>query len=148
MMKQAFQELLPPLRSGPDGRSSWFDWLTDPLPKRFMLPATGLLIMGLDWLLFSEEAASFGLLIPFTSLFGLLAGGIGTYHLQTRHGLDSKPVAALKGVLAGILVAIPFPLAGTMIGGAILATSGLAGLRWRLLKSRFGRRDPLSKSGI
>ena len=148
MNKQTIQELLPPLRSGPDGESSWFDWLTDPLPKRFMLPATGLLIMGLDWLLFSEEAASFGLLIPFTSLFGFVAGGIGTYLLQTRHGLDSKPAACLKGLLAGILVGIPFPLAGTMAGAAILASSGLAGLRWRLLKSRFTRRDPLSKSGV
>ena len=148
MNKQAVQELLPPLRSGPDGESSWFDWLTDPLPKRFMLPATGLLIMGLDWLLFSEEAASFGVLIPFTSLVGFLAGSIGTYLLQTRHGLDSKPAACLKGLLAGILVGIPFPLAGTMAGGAILASSGLAGLRWRLLKSRFSRREPLSKSGV
>src|SRR5690242_20762734 len=118
MNKKAFQELLPPLRSGPDGASSWFDWLTDPLPKRFMLPATGLLIMGLDWLLFSEEAASFGVLIPFTSLVGFVAGGIGTYLLQTRHGLDSKAAAALKGFLAGILVGLPFPLAGTLAGGA------------------------------
>jgi hypothetical protein len=147
MNKQPVQELLPPLRSGPDGESTWFDWLTDPLPKRFMLPATGLLIMGLDWLLFSEEAASFGLLIPFTSLVGFAAGGIGTYLLQTRHGRDSKLVAGLKGFLAGILVGIPLPLAGTMAGGAILASSGLAGLRWRLLKSRFTRRDRFSKSG-
>src|SRR5215207_5173439 len=117
MNKQAFQELLPPLRRGSESEPSWFDWLTDPLPKRFMLPATGLLIMGLDWLLFSEEAASFGLLIPFTSLVGFLVG-------------------------------IPFPLAGTIVGGAILAASGLAGLRWRLLKSRFSRREPLSKSGM
>src|SRR3954466_4061425 len=138
MKETARQELLPPLR-GPNQFSGWRDWLTSPLPKRFMLPATGLLIMGLDWLLFSEEAASFGLLIPFTSLVGFLAGSIGTYHLQTKHGLDAKPVAALKGLLAGILVAIPFPLAGTIIGGAILASSGLAGLRWRLLKSRFSR---------
>ena len=137
MNKQAFQELLPPLRSAPDGASSWFDWLTDPLPKRFMLPATGLLIMGLDWLLFSEEAASFGVLIPFTSVTGFLAGSIGTYLLQTRHGLDAKPAACLKGLLAGILVGIPFPLAGTLVGGAILAGSGLAGLRWRLLKGQF-----------
>src|SRR5215213_8390730 len=109
-MKHAFQELLPPLRSGPDGESTWFDWMTDPLPKRFMLPATGLLIMGLDWLLFSEEAATFGIAIPFTSVVGFLLGSIGTYHLQTRHGLDAKPVAWLKSLLAGILVAIPFPL--------------------------------------
>jgi hypothetical protein len=140
MNKKAFQELLPPLRSGPDGASSWFDWLTDPLPKRFMLPATGLLIMGLDWLLFSEEAASFGLLIPFTSTVGFLAGSIGTYLLQTRYAFDSKLSACLKGLLAGILVGIPFPLAGTMVGGAILASSGLARLRWRFLKSRFAHR--------
>jgi hypothetical protein len=145
MNKQALQELLSPLHLGPDGESSWFDWLTDPLPKRFMLPATGLLIMGLDWLLFSEDVASFGLLIPFTPLVGLVAGGIGTYLLQTRYGQDSKLAAGLKGLLAGILVGIPFPLAGTMAGGAILASSGLAGLRWRLLKSRFARRQPIAK---
>src|SRR3954463_12675494 len=131
MMKHAFQELLPPLRSGPDGESSWFDWLTDPLPKRFMLPATGLLIMCLDWLLFSEEAATFGFAIPFTSLFGFIAGSLGTFHIQTRYGLDSKPAAALKALLAGVLVGIPFPLAGTIAGAWILANSGLAGLRWR-----------------
>jgi hypothetical protein len=147
MNKQALQELLPPLHLGPDGKSSWFDWLTDPLPKRFMLPATGLLIMGLDWLLFSEEAASLGLLIPLTSPVGFVAGAIGTYWLQTRHGQDSKLAAGLKGLLAGILVGIPLPLAGTLAGGLILASSGLAGLRWRLLTSRFSRRDPLSKSG-
>jgi hypothetical protein len=147
MNKQTFQELLPPLGTGPDGELNWFDWLTDPLPKRFMLPATGLLIMGLDWLLFSEEASSFGLLIPFTSLVGFVAGGIGTYLLQTRHARDSKLVAGLKGLLAGFLVGIPLPLAGTMAGGMILASSGLAGLRWRLLKSRFTRREPLSKAG-
>lgn len=76
MNKQTIQELLPPLRSSAS-EPSWFDWLTDPMPKRFLLPATGLLIIGLDWLLFSEEAASFGLLIPFTSLVGFIAGGIG-----------------------------------------------------------------------
>jgi hypothetical protein len=145
MNKQALQELLPPLHIGPDGESSWFDWLTDPLPKRFMLPATGLLIMGLDWLLFSEDVASFGLLIPLTPLVGLVAGGIGTYLLQTRYGQDSKLAAGLKGLLAGILVGIPFPLAGTLAGGAILASSGLAGLRWRLLRSRFARRQPIAK---
>ena len=140
MNKQTIQELLPPLRSGAGVEPGPFDWLLDPLPKRFMLPATGMLIMGLDWLLFSEEAASFGVLIPFTSLVGFVAGGIGTYLLQTRHGLDSKPAAVLKGLLAGFLVGIPFPLAGTLAGAGILASSGLAGLRWRLLKDRFARR--------
>ncbi len=132
-MNKKFQELLPPANDGPERLSGWFEWLTDPLPKRFMLPATGLLIMGLDWLLFSEEAATFGVAIPFTSVVGFLAGSIGTYHLQKRHGLDSRPVALLKGLFAGILVGIPFPLAGTLAGAWILANSGLASLRSRLI---------------
>ncbi len=140
MDKESRQELLPPLGHGPDGDPGWLSWLTDPLPKRFMLPATGLLIMGLDWLLFSEEAASFGVLIPATTIVGFLAGTIGTFYLQTRYGLDSRLVAFLKGLLAGVLIAIPFPLAGTLAGACILASSGLAGLRWRILKNRFSRR--------
>ena len=39
-----------------------------------------------------------------------------------------------------LLVAIPFPLAGTIAGAWILANSGLAGLRWRLLKNRLSGR--------
>jgi hypothetical protein len=134
------QELLPPVHFGPEHFSGWFDWLTDPLPKRFMLPATGLWIMGLDWLLFSEEAASFGVAIPLTSVVGFLAGSIGTYYLQTRYGRDSRPVAMLKALMAGILVGVPFPLAGTLAGAWILANSGIAGLKSRLLGARlFGR---------
>ncbi len=140
MADKATQELLPPADDGPDRWSGMFDWLTDPLPKRFMLPATGLLIMGLDWLLFSEEAATFGVTIPITSVVGFLAGCIGTYHLQTRYGRDSRAAAWLKGLVAGILVGIPFPLAGTIAGAWILASSGLAGIRWRLLRDRFSRR--------
>ena len=140
MNEKPYQELLPPVGRGPQHLSGWFDWLTDPLPKRFMLPATGLLIMCLDWMLFSEEAATFGIAIPFTSVFGFIAGSLGTYHIQTRYGLNSKPAAGLKALLAGFLVGIPFPLAGTIAGAWILANSGLAGLRWRLLKDRFSRR--------
>jgi hypothetical protein len=139
MNEKGHQEVLPPLRSS-NKPSAWLDWLTDPMPKRFMLPATGLLIMGLDWLLFSEEAASFGLLIPFTSTVGFLLGAYGTYHLQTRYANDRPSAAGLKALVAGILVGIPFPLAGTIAGGWIMATSGLASLRWRMLKDRFTRR--------
>lgn len=134
------QELLPPTSNGPAGVSGWFHWLTDPLPRRFMLPATGLMIMGLDWLFFSEEAASLGFAVPFTSLIGFLAGSLGAFHLQRKYGLDSRPVAGLKSLLAGVLVGIPFPLAGTLAGAWILTTSGLTSLKDRLWKSRLGRR--------
>ena len=144
MKINARQELLPPLKDGPERAPGWFDWLTDPLPKRFMLPATGLLIMGLDWLLFSEDAATLGFAIPFTSFFGFVAGCIGTYHLQTRYGRDSRPVAWLKGLLAGFIVGVPFPVAGTLAGTWILAKSGLDELRGRLLKHPFARRQKSS----
>jgi hypothetical protein len=134
------QELLLPVSEGPLGLSGWLDWLTDPLPGRFMLPATGLLIMGLDWLCFSEEAATLGLAIPLTAITGFLAGSIGTYHLQRKYGRDSRPAAWAKSLLAGFLVGIPLPLAGTFVGAWILATSGLVGLKDRLWKERFGWR--------
>ena len=140
MNKFSNQELLPPISQEPAGLSGWLGWLTDPLPKRFMLPATGLLIMGLDWLFFSEEAATFGLAIPFTSVVGFLAGSLGAYHIQRKYGLDSRPAAWAKSLVAGILVGIPFPLAGTIVGGWIVATSGLIGLKDRLWKERFARR--------
>lgn len=140
MNKNPTQELLPPVAEGPANLRGWLDWLTDPLPKRFMLPATGLLIMGLDWLLFSEEAATLGLAIPMTSVVGFLAGSLGVYHLQRKFGLDSRPAAWLKGLVAGVLVGIPFPLAGTIAGAWILTTSGLLGLKDRLWKERLFRR--------
>jgi len=140
MNEKRHQEVLPPLRDS-NKPADWLSWLTEPLPKQFMLPATGLLIMGLDWLLFSEEAASFGLLIPFTSLVGFALGTYGTYHLQTRYANDRRSVAWLKGLLAGVLVGVPFPLAGTIAGAWIMANSGLASLRWRLLKDRLTRRS-------
>jgi hypothetical protein len=133
------QELLPPISEMPTSISGWFDWLTDPLPRRFMLPATGLLIMGLDWLLFSEEAATLGLAIPATSVVGFLAGSLGAYHLQRKYGLDTKWAAILKSLVAGVLVGIPFPLAGTLAGAWILTTSGLIGLKDRLWRERFAK---------
>ncbi len=135
------QELLPPLSQEPTSHSDWVDWLTAPLPGRFMLPATGLLIMGLDWLCFSEEAATLGLAIPLTSLTGFIAGGVGTYYLQRKYGLDSRPTAWLKSLLAGFLVGIPLPLGGTLLGAWILTTSGVMSLKDRLWKERFGGRS-------
>jgi len=138
--KFANQELLPPISQDPSDVSGWVSWLFDPLPQRFMLPATGLLMLGLDWFLFSGEAATMGLAAPATAVFGFLAGGFGAYVLQRRFGLDSQPVAIAKAVLAGAFVGIPFPMAGTLAGAWVLATSGLAGLKSRLLKDRLFRK--------
>jgi hypothetical protein len=136
----ANQELLPPISEQPNGLSGWVRWLFDPLPQRFMLPATGLLMLGLDWFLFSGEAATLGLATPATALVGFLAGSLGTYRLQRRFGLDSRPAALGKALLAGLFVGAPFPLAGTLVGAWVVATSGLA-----TVKNRFFRRALVRK---
>lgn len=138
--KFANQELLPPISQEPSGLSGWVSWLFDPLPQRFMLPATGLLMLSLDWFLFSGEAATLGLAAPVTAVFGFLAGSLGAYFLQRRFGLDTRPTAIAKALLAGAFVGIPFPLAGTLVGGWVLVSSGLAGLKNRLMKERIFRR--------
>lgn len=136
----ANQELLPPISEEPQTWSGWVSWLFDPLPQRFMLPATGLLMLGLDWFLFSGEAATVGLAAPATAVFGFLAGSLGTYHLQRRFGLDSRPAALGKALLAGLFVGVPFPMAGTLVGAWVLATSGLATLKNRLLNRQLFRK--------
>src|SRR5688572_15143557 len=88
--KFANQELLPPISEEPNGLSGWVSWLFDPLPQRFMLPATGLLMLGLDWFLFSGEAATLGLAIPAASFLGWHAGrGLGAGLFWPDH--DKKP---------------------------------------------------------
>jgi hypothetical protein len=138
--KFANQELLPPISEEPTNLSGWLGWLVDPLPQRFMLPATGLLILGLDWFFFSGEAATAGLATPMTSLVGFLAGSLGTYQLQRKFGLDSRPAALAKALLAGLFVGVPFPMAGTLVGAWVLATSGLATLKNKFIKSHLFRR--------
>jgi ABC-type Mn2+/Zn2+ transport system permease subunit len=120
--------------------SGWLSWFVDPLPQRFMLPATGLLMLGLDWLLFPGEAATGGLATPLTAIVGFAAGSLGTYFLQRRFALNSHPVSLMKAVLAGLFVGVPLPMAGTLVGGWILATSGLANLKNRILKQQLFRK--------
>jgi hypothetical protein len=139
MTKFANQELLPPESEERDSRGEpggWLDWLLSPEPARFLLPATGLWILGLDWLLFPKEAATLGLAAPVTSIVGFLAGSMGAYHLQRRYALNTPAAALFKSLLAGLLVGVPFPLAGTLAAAWVLANSGLAGWKSRLWKQQ------------
>jgi hypothetical protein len=125
MDKPSQQELLPPISE----HRRILDWLTKPQADALLVPLTGLWIIGLDWLLFSEDAATLGLTLPLTVPAGFLVGAIGAYQFQRRFGGDSKRAAWIKAILAGIVVGIPFPLTGTVVGGWVLAKSGL--LAWR-----------------
>jgi hypothetical protein len=137
MTKPATQELLPPERASTThstDRPNPFRWLIEPLQDRMLLPLAGLWILGLDWLLFPPEGATLTLATPVASALGFIVGAAGVYQMQRRFARDSRPHAALKALVAGIIVGLPFPLAGTVVGGWILATSGLIHLRDRLLR--------------
>ena len=88
-------------------------------------PTSGALILGLDWLLFSENALTLGLSTGLVAIVGFSVAGLGVGIIQRRSGADGLGVAIGKGLVAGIAVGLPLPIAGTAVGGGILALSGL-----------------------
>ena len=88
-------------------------------------PASGILILGLDWLLFSENVITLGLSTPLVALVGFGVAGAGTGLIQRVYREDGIGKAILKGLLAGVAVGISLPVAGTAVGGGVLALSGL-----------------------
>jgi hypothetical protein len=106
-----------------------------PERRTILHPAAGGLILGLDWLLFSGTAATMGLATPLSASLGFVVGSIGTAAIQRKLAGDSRTTAALKGLAAGVVVGVPFPIAGTAVGGGILVLSGLD----RLLKRKLDR---------
>jgi hypothetical protein len=131
MNTQTHPRLFPTVPTADTWRSHW-RWLVDPAEQRWLLPLTGLWIIGLDWLLFSEEIVTFELATPVIALVGFLLGAAGTYRFQRRFAGDTRGWASLKAIFAGIVVGLPLPLAGTVVGGWILVNSGLHGLKNRL----------------
>lgn len=115
-------EVLPaPAAAG----KSRFRWLISPETKGFLLPLTGFWILGLDWAFFSEEVLSLGLAIPLISLMGFVLGSTGAFFFQKRFAGDTTLMAALKGLLAGVVVGIPWPMTGTIVGAWILLLAGI-----------------------
>ena len=108
-------------------------WLFNPKKRRFILPATGVWILVLDWLLFSSNILSAWLATPVVMVIGFVLGSVGTFLAQRRAANDASWSAALKALLAGIVVGLPWPIGGTLIGGWVLLTSGLVDARKEIM---------------
>ncbi len=108
-------------------------WLLNPKHRRFMLPATGVWILALDWLLFSSNAISAWIATPIVMVVGFVLGSAGAYVIQRRGANETRWSAVLKAVSAGIVVGLPFPVGGTLIGGWVLLSSGLGNARKEVL---------------
>lgn len=99
-------------------------------PRRsFYHPASGLAILGFDWLFFGLEWQ----LGPVSLAAGCLAAFALTYavvsRVQTRWCGDDPRRARLKALLGAAAAGVPFPVTGTVVGAFILALSGLGSLR-------------------
>ena len=108
---------------------------TETPPPSFLHPASGALILGVDWLLFGGMTATGGLAMPVTMMLGFLVGGLGTAASQRILAKEGWAKALGKGFLAGLAVGAPLPIGGTAVGGAVLASSGLNQLRQRAAKA-------------
>lgn len=104
--------------------------------RTFLHPASGVVILALDWLLFSGNALSLGLSTPFLAVLGFALGSLITARLQRRYGQDTIGTSWLKGLLAGLAVGVPWPIAGTAVGAWVLSLSGLNRLKQRRTSSR------------
>jgi hypothetical protein len=91
----------------------------------FYHPASGVVILGLDWLLFGTDLATGFLALPAMCVVGFLATFPIVFAIQRRWSKDTVPHALGKAFLGAFLVGLPFPVTGTLLGAAILVMSGL-----------------------
>jgi hypothetical protein len=95
--------------------------------QSFLHPLSGLAILLIDNAFFIGEIASLGLSLPLTCILAFLSATAGVALIQKLvAGNEWKPAIA-KAVLGGIAAGVPFPVAGTLAGGIIMAVSGLKG---------------------
>jgi hypothetical protein len=119
-------DILPPVPH--DAHSSVFAAPGEPPLsglKTFYHPASGVVILGIDFIVFGTEAVSGFLDTPLMSVVAFLATFPLVFFVQRRWSLDRLPAAFGKAFLGAFMAGLPFSIAGTIYGAAILALSGL-----------------------
>lgn len=89
-------------------------------------PSIAFLALMVDLMLFGGEVATFGALLPVSIGAGFVLGII-TYLAQRRWYGDDNEAACIKGLIIGLLTAIPTPLPA-----ALYIPSGIVGLVHKL----------------
>lgn len=96
-----------------------------PVAKPFFQRASGAAILTMDWLCFGLEWQLGPLSMAVMSIAAFVVTYAVVWKLQTRLGGDDARRAHGKAFLGALAAAVPFPVTGTVIGGTILALSGL-----------------------
>ena len=117
----------PPVVSSAPVRLQRYEESTSSPRRKFWLhPASGLLILAVDWLFFAPEAITFEAAAIITSPLAFLITTIGVFWIQRRKNGDSFGSAALKALIGGIVAGIPTSIGGTVLGTLVLILSGLS----------------------
>jgi hypothetical protein len=104
----------------------------DPVPSKatFFHPASGAAILAVDWACFGLEWE----LGPFSEVVMCAAAFAVTYaivwRVQSKLRGDAPRMAHAKAFAGALAAGVPFPVTGTVVGGTILALSGLK-LPWK-----------------
>jgi cytochrome bd-type quinol oxidase subunit 1 len=91
----------------------------------FYHPASGVVILGLDWLIFGTDLFTGFLALPAMCVLGFLVSFFAILAIQQKWSKDKPSHAIGKAFLGAFMVGVPFPITGTLLGAAILALSGL-----------------------
>src|SRR5476651_2688050 len=93
--------------------------------RTFYHPASGVVILALDWLAFGTDLFTGFLALPAICVLSFLVSFALVLAVQLKWTKDTTSSAVGKAFLGAFLVGLPFPITGTILGAAILALSGL-----------------------
>ncbi|MCE0482853.1 MAG: hypothetical protein LV479_01290 [Methylacidiphilales bacterium] len=110
---------LPPVPSD-EPRAVPFEGL-----RTFYHPASGGVILALDWLAFGSDLLTGFLALPLLCVLSFAVTFPLVWLIQVQWSRDKMGPAIGKAFLGAFLVGLPFPITGTLLGAAILALSGL-----------------------
>lgn len=94
-------------------------------PAPFYQRASGAAILIMDWLCFGLEWELGPVSLAAASVLAFVVTYAVVWKVQTRLGGDDARRAHAKAFLGALAAAVPFPVAGTVVGGTIVALSGL-----------------------
>jgi hypothetical protein len=136
-------EVLPPLPEdararavAPSASRAPFEGL-----QTFYHPASGVVILGLDWLIFGTDLMTGFLAVPVMCALAFFLSFLLLVAIQRKWARNSLSTAIGKAVLGAVLVAVPFPITGTLLGAAILTLSGLPHHPVEMVKKLASRRQ-------
>ena len=93
--------------------------------RTFYHPASGVVILGIDLLVFGPEMLSGFLDTPIMCVLAFLVTLPLVFLIQLKWSKDAVAGAFGKAFLGAFLAGLPFSITGTMLGAAVLALAGL-----------------------